>query len=356
MPKQKRILVITALILLIGGISWHYYAKAKSGAAGGWGAMPPTPVNATKAVIQGWQQHIQATGTLNAEQGVMLKAETAGRITKIYVESGQEVKAGDPLFEINPAVMQANLASDEAQAELDSGNYDRAIQLYKRGALSKQDLATALANKNVSIAKMESTKAELTQNIIHAPFSGKLGIRLFNLGDYINEAQALINLQALNSLRVDFTVPEKVAGQVHIGDLCQIKSAANPNLAVTGKVTAIDSAIDMTTRTLAVRALVANPQQTLLPGNFVEVSLSVGTARPLVTLPLTAVVYDTTANYVYKIINNHAVKNNVEIADQNDHQVAIQSGVKPGDMVITDGQLKVMDGAPVMLLPPQKAE
>jgi len=355
MTKRKRILLITVLIILIGIVGWHYYTKSKS-AAGSWGAMPPTPVNVTKAKLQGWQQQIQATGTLNAEQGVMLKAETAGRITKIFVESGQEVKADDPLFEINPAILQAQLAAAEAQADLDTGNYERAIPLFKRGVLSKQDFDTTLANKNASVAKADEVKAELTQNIIRAPFSGKLGIRLFNLGDYIAEGQSLINLQSLDPLRVDFTVPETVASGIRVGDKCQIKSSAYANQSFTGSVSALDSAIDMNTRTLAVRAKIPNPNQLLLPGNFVEVTLLVGKPRPMVTLPLTAIVYDATANYVYKVVNNHAVKTNITIAEQNNDQVAIKSGLKNGDVVINAGQLKVMDGAPVMTLPPEKAE
>ncbi|MFI5205928.1 MAG: efflux RND transporter periplasmic adaptor subunit, partial [Candidatus Paceibacterales bacterium] len=229
------------------------------------------------------------------------KAETAGRITKIYVESGQKVKAGDPLFEINPGILQAQLASAQAQVELDSGNYDRAIKLAKRGDLSQQDLDTALANKNAAIANADAIKAQLTENIIRAPFSGTLGIRLFNLGDYINQGQSLINLQSLDPLRVDFVVPEQYANQVHVGDKLTIHNIAFPNKNFSGEVTAVDSAIDLSTRTLAVRARVPNPDQKLLPGNFVQVSLSVGNPQPMVTIPQVAVVYEADANYVYTV-------------------------------------------------------
>jgi len=341
----KIVLPVGLIMLGIYGLV-HYFQSKYSNNGQGQG-MPPTGVKAVAAVLQKWQPQVQATGTLNAQQGIMLKAETAGRITKINVQSGQTVKAGDVLFEINPDILKAQLAAAQAKSELTKGDYARAVKLYGLKVLSKQDLDTAFANKNADLANVEAIKAQLEQNIIRAPISGKLGLRLFNLGDYIKAEQPLINLQSVDHLRVDFSIPSNFAVIVNPGDKVFIHSDAYPNKEFQGVVTAKDTAVDVNTRTVAVRADVPNPNGALIPGTFVQVTLYSGSPVSYVTVPLVALVYDVSSNAVYIINKGVADKKTVQVVEQNSQQAALKSGVNAGDQVITEGQLKIGEGSPV---------
>ncbi len=345
--NRKQVLWTVVIILAAGIVIGFYHHKAGASTGGPGDGMPPTAVKTAIAKTQSWQPQIQATGTLNAENGIMLKAETTGRVTKIFFESGQKVKAGDPLLEINPDILKAQLNAAEAQARLTAGNYDRALKLYDRKVLSQQDLDTALANKHSDAAKTEQIRAQLAQNLIHAPISGKLGLRLFNLGDYIKEGQNLVNLQSTDLLRVDFSIPGNKLYEVHPGDKVIVHYDAYPHQSFEGKVTALDSAIDPATRSVSVRAEIPNPEGKLFPGDFVQVNLYAGNPRPLLTIPQLAVIYEATENYVYIVEKDHAVKKPIEIAEQNSDQAALKSGLQAGDVVVTEGQLKIGDGAPV---------
>lgn len=347
--NRKRILWTVGIVLAAGiGVGYYFHHKTSAEAGGeAGGGMPPTEVKAAVAKMQNWQTQIQATGTLNAEQGIMLKAETSGRITKIFFESGQKVKAGDPLLEINPNILKAQLNAAEAKAALTKGNYERALKLYERKVVSQQELDTALSNKHADEAAVEQIRAQLAQNLIHAPISGKLGLRLFNLGDYIKVGQDLVNLQSTDILRVDFSIPGNKLYKVHPGDKVVVHYDAYPDKDFIGKVTAVDSAIDPATRSVSVRAEIPNPESKLFPGNFVQVNLYAGKSHPLVTIPQIAVIYEATGNYVYIVDKDHAVKKNIEIAEQNSDQAALKSGLQAGDVVVTEGQLKIGDGAPV---------
>lgn len=310
-------------------------------------------VKCVKANKQNWQPQIQATGTVGANQGIMLKSEIAGNVTKINIHSGQTVKAGDLLFEINPAILNAQLTAAQAKANLSAGDYQRAIKLLSKKALSQQEADRALAQKNQDTATVNAIKAELDQHIVRAPISGKLGLILFNLGDYIHIGQNLINLQSSENLRVDFYIPENKLSQVSLGNKVDIQtdspigiSNAN-NSTIQGNVTAIDTAIDANTRSIAIRANIPDRYASLLlPGNFVQVILYAGKTKPYVTIPQQAVVYDIDSHYVYILQKDHVIKKSVVLAEQNSDSVAIQSGVQQGDQVIIEGQLKIEEGSP----------
>lgn len=305
-----------------------------------------TEVEAAVAKPQEWKTQIQASATVNAIQGVMIKSQVAGNVTKIYFHSGQDVQAGDILLEINPGILKANLIAAQAKADLMAGDYERAVALFKRGALSKQDQDTALANKASADADLQAVKAQLDQNIITAPFAGKLGITQYNLGDYINIGQALVNLQSIDMLRVDFSIPQNNSSEVKAGDVVLVQSDNVPGVTFQGQVSAIDTAVDISTRTVAVRAEIPNPNQKLLPGSFAQVTLNAGAANNFITIPQIAVIYDPNGNYVYKIVNDKAVKTPIKILHENKHEVAV-TGLNNGDVVVTQGQLKIFDGANV---------
>jgi membrane fusion protein (multidrug efflux system) len=220
--------------------------------------------------------------------------------------------------------------------------------LAKYGALSKQDIATAQANKMADAAKVKAAEAALDESEITAPIAGKLGLKLVNLGDYITQGQSLVNLQSIDPLRVDFSIPENYAGNVSVGDKVNLTIAVknNTNQIFGATVSAVDSAINPMTRMLAVRATVPNPSSDLLPGMFAQATLFAGSGSKLITIPQIAIVYNGNGNYVFKITDNKAVKTPVTILNEKKQEVAV-SGLEAGDTVVTEGQLNIHDGTPV---------
>ncbi|WP_126323132.1 efflux RND transporter periplasmic adaptor subunit [Candidatus Rickettsiella viridis] len=312
-------------------------------------ARPPVVVGATSVVLQPWQETIQAVGSLSASQGIVIKPETSGRITAIYFQSGENVKAGDPLLQLNPAMLQAKLDAAKAQTDLSAADYARASTLYKQKVFAKADMDKVLASYRANQAQQAQAQAALDQTLIRAPFSGRIGLRLVNQGDYIDPSKAIANLDAIDPLRVDFKIPGTDASKVTVGTTVIIHSDAYPKQTFLASVYAVDSQIDADTRSLGVRASLSNSKQQLLPGAFVNVSLQVAQPQSLTTVPETAVNNDETGSYVYRIIDHKAVKTPVTVAFQRDGKIALSTGLKEGEQIISVGGFKVLDKAPVIV-------
>ena len=237
--------------------------------------MPPTIVTPITIKAQVWQDKIQSVGSLSAFQGVVLKPEASGRITKIYFKSGQIVKKGAPLIQLNDTIIKAQLQKAQALAILDKLNYQRYLQLYQKHFYDKADLDKALATLKGAQADVAQYQAQLQQTLISAPFAGKIGLVKISIGDFVNEGiTELVSLQQLNPLRVDFTVPGIYLREINNGD----KVIVNINdQQYRGTIYAYDAAIDPDTRMLAVRAKIQNDRYKLLPGAFVTSSQSPST-------------------------------------------------------------------------------
>jgi membrane fusion protein (multidrug efflux system) len=311
-------------------------------------ATPPVVVGAIQVSFQPWQETIQAVGSLSASQGIVLKPETSGRITAVYFQSGETIKAGAPLLQLNPDLLTAKFKAAKAQTQLSAANYERALTLYKQKVFAKADLDKALASYRGNQAQQDEAQAALAQTLIRAPFGGRLGLRLVDLGDYIDPSQSITHLDALDPLRVDFRIPGTDAGKVTVGAKLMVHSSAYPDQTFTATVYAIDSQIDPDTRSLAVRASLNNAQQRLLPGAFVDVSLEVAQPQTLATVPETAVNNDETGSYVYRIIQNHAVKTPVTVHFHRDGKIGL-GGLQNGEQIISVGGFKVIDNAAVIV-------
>lgn len=341
MHKCRIVQLLTAIFLLTSPL----FALAKKPEG-----MPPAIVEAASAKMESWQPEINAVGTLNSNQGVTIKPEISGRVTGIYFRSGQYIKAGTPLMQINQDILKAELIAAQAQAALSAANYQRGLELYKRKIFAKADLDKFVSSYQADQANVAKTRAQLDQSLIRAPFSGKLGLRMVNLGDYVNAGNTIItNLDAIDPLRVDFKMPEVYLSQIKVDENIAIQSSAYPNQLFHGKVYAFDSKIDPNTRTLGVRATLPNPDKKLLPGAFVDVTLETGKPQQLVTLPETAISVDAAGSYAFKVVEGKAVKVPVRTGARKPNKVAILSGIHPNEIVITEGSMKVRDGAPVMV-------
>ena len=293
--------------------------------------------------VQSWQDNLKTTGTLNALQGVQFKSEVAGRVTKIYFHPGDKVQAGQMLLEINPANAEAQYHAAQAASVLQQGNYRRAQILYRQKVISQADLDTALYNKNSAFAAEKAAQASLDLAEVKAPFAGTMGLALINLGSYVAVGTPLFNLEKLDQLRVDFHIPERYANQAKVGDAVVLSPT------ISGRVTGVDTAIDPATRMLGIQALIDNAvAHPLLPGGFVEVQWFYGAVRQVLLVPQTAVLDEGVAHKVYKVTKGIAHTVPVSIGQRFNDQIIIQSGLKAGDLIVTNGIIKLRDGDAVV--------
>ncbi len=341
---RKRIIIIGIIVLIIaffvGKNMFISYEKSKHG------KIPPPTVEVAKAQQQSWQDQITATGTISAINGVVLKPEVAGRITKIYFKSGSYVKEGQPLFQIYPDILQAQLESNEASLSLAQVEYDRADELFQKKVASKQTLDEQTAKLKSAEAAVAQTKAELVQHNITAPFSGKIGLKQVDIGDYVNIGQTLVPLQQMNPLRVQFSVPDRYLSEVKIGDKVDIQVSSAANTVYQGYVYALNSAVDPTTRMFSMWAKIPNPDHSLIPGTYVQITLYSGQSKPVITVPQTAVVYSPQGQYVFTMVKGIAKKTQVNASERKGNLIAIDSGLKADDIVVTAGQVKLFDNMP----------
>lgn len=338
---RKLVIALTFLTILP-------LAEAKNPLFGG--GMPPPVVQVTTVKQQEWQQSISATGSLAALQGVQVKPEIAGQVTQIYFKSGQNVKKDQPLINLDHSTMEAQLQAQKANLMLRQQQFKRAQALIKLHAIAQADFDSAKANLDAAIASTNAAKSNLDSATITAPFSGRLGLRLVSIGDYINVGQPIVSLQSLDPIIVNFSVPEIYLDKIAIGNTVKVRSDAFPGKTFVGKIYAFDSIIDPTTRTLAVRASLPNPDQKLLPGAFVLVNTFVGTDQPLVVIPQTALVATLDGMYVYKVVNGKAVKTKVTIASRNATDAFISQGLRAGDKIVSVGTMKILqDNSPIMI-------
>lgn len=310
---------------------------------------PSFPVNVMTAAYKTWQPSIISTGTLVADQGVTIKSDVAGRVTKIYFKSGTHVKAGDPLVQIFPDILQAQLKQDQAAVVLTKQNFERMTILNKKEVASRVDYDQARANYQVAVSNLQKTQAQLEQTLITAPFSGYLGIRKINLGDYLSAGSIVVNLEDTNPMYVDFSIPEVFSKQILKGQKVEISSRIYGKKTFIGTVIAVESLISPGTRTLNVRASIPNKDNVLVPGSFVVTKIFVGEPKQLIQIPQTAIVYSEQGDYVYVIKNNKAVKTIVTLGDRGDKNIFITSGLKAGDNVVTAGQQRLTNGAGVIM-------
>lgn len=348
MSRRSKMYLLVGLAILLAIVSWFLLFAKKANMAM---EMPPVVVEAVQAISKPWQQRISATGTLVANQGIIIKSEIEGRVTNIYFTPGASIEARAPLIQLNSDILKAKLAAATAQYQLSESNYTRGLEIFKKRVIAKAELDKLLATRNSDKARMEMEQATLNQSLIRAPFSGRIGLNLVNEGDYVRAGQELVNLQALDPMRVDFSIPEVSIGKIAVGQSAIIYSRAYPNQPFTGRVSAIDTMENPNTRSVAARASVPNKEQRLLPGGFVEVELLVGSHANVIMLPQTAIVEAETGHYVYKVVEKKAVKTPVKLGDRTKSDVVIVQGVNPGDVIVTAGQMKLQDGASVLIQP-----
>jgi membrane fusion protein (multidrug efflux system) len=310
---------------------------------------PTVTVSALKAGLQNWQRQIKAVGSLRAIRGVFVTSEVEGIVESIHFKPGDIVKKGALLVQLNADSDTALLHSLEEQARLAETVYERDRKQYRAQAISKETLDAAQTDMKSKRAQAEQQKALVIKKSITAPFDGKLGINSVNPGQFINPGNTIVSLQALESLYLDFSLPQQQVSDISLDLPVFFTVDAYPDTRSSGTITCINPNVDPATRNVGVEATVENPSQTLLPGMFVSLDMFVGKPVKYITVPQTAVSYNPYGDVVYTIENNSAKQVFVEVGETRGDQVAILKGIKEGDTVITAGQLKLRNGSPVVI-------
>ncbi len=357
---KRMILMLVLAGVLFGGIFGYQAYKArmirKSMASHG---EPPQTVSVMKATLQEWQPQTEAVGSLVAVRGADISPEVSGIVSAIHFSSGQEVDTGAPLLDLNADSDIAKLRSLKAAAELARQTYERDRQQFEIQAISRATLDADIANLKSAGAQVAEQQALVDKKFIHAPFAGRLGIRAVDLGQYLNAGTKIVTLQSLDPIHVDFYLPQKSVGQVATGHKVLVRTDAFPGRTFSGEIAAVDPKVDLNTRNVQVRATIRNPRHLLLPGMYVTTDIAVGRSRRYVTLPQTAIAYNPYGNVVFLVQERGkgpdgkpllvAEQKFVTTGETRGDQVAILSGVKEGDMVVTTGQIKLRNGTPVII-------
>jgi membrane fusion protein (multidrug efflux system) len=348
-------LALTAAVLAgLGAVKFQQIQTAVAQAA----AMQPPPeaVTTIVAAAEPWPDTISVIGTTAAVQGVTVSADLPGLVERITFDSGRSVREGDVLVQLDTRQEQAQLAAAEAQRELARLNFERMQALVVDGAISRADFDQAAAEQKSTDARVGEIKASIARKTIRAPFSGILGIRQVNLGQYLSGGDPIVPLQSLHPIYVNFGVPQQETARVRVGRDVRISVEELSGASFTGRVTAVDSVVDQTTRNVQVQATVPNPDGKLKPGMFVQTAIVTGATRSTVTLPASAIGYAPFGDSVYVLADlkgpdgrtYRGVRQQfVKVGPTRGDRVAILSGVNPGDEVVTSGIFKLRNGAAV---------
>ncbi len=356
---RRMVLTLGVLFALIGALGFVKFRQIQTAMAGASSfKMPPEAVTSIVARQENWPTTMSVIGTVEAVHGVTVSADLPGTVDKIKFDSGQAVHVGDVLVELDTRQERAQLSALEAQRDLAKVNYARMQQLVNEGVISRMEYDQATAQQRQTEANVAEIHATIERKTIRAPFSGILGIRKVNLGQYLAAGNPIVALQSLNPIYVDFGIPQQTAGQVRAGRTLRITSDELAGQAFSGRVTASDSVVDEGTRNVQIQATLSNPEGKLRPGMFVQVDVRVGASRSIVTLPASAISYAPYGDSVFIITDLKDPKGQpyrgvrqqfVKVDGSRGDQVAIVSGVKPGDEVVTSGVFKLRNGAAVQV-------
>jgi len=361
--KAARRLGLTLLALAVAAGGYYGYqtylqprlAAQDGGGSGGGAARPPATVTATQASLQRWTPSLQATGSLAAVRGIEVAPEISGLVVEAPLASGEPVQQGETLLRMQSTELEAALEGLRAQRDEASSAFQRVERLYQQGNASKARLDEARAQFRRLTAQIEEQQARIAKKTVTAPFDGVLGIASVDRGQYLQAGQPLVTLQDLTPMHADFTVPEQYLPQVRSGQRVRVRVDAYPGETFTGEVTAIDPKVSEDTRNFSVQATLPNQDRRLRPGMFARVSLDVGQARERVTLPQTAIVANPYGSSVYVVRSSDGEgpptveQRMVTTGAQRGTQVAVTDGLEGGERVVTSGQIKLRDGAPVQI-------
>lgn len=358
MVKRMILMVVlmTIFITVLGFVKFRQFQAM----AGEFAAMQPPPDAVTTLVAkqETWPATLNAIGTVAAVQGVTVSADLPGIVSRIAFDSGKTVDKGDVLVQLDTRQEQAQLAGAESQLQLAKLNFERMQGLVQQDAVSRAEFDAAAAAYKQAEARLGEIRATIERKTIRAPFSGVLGIRQVNLGQYLTGGDPVVPLQSLNPIYVNFGVPQQDAAGMRSGRTVRITVGEPPAGEFNGRISAVDSVVDETTRNVQVQATLANAGGKLRPGMFVQAEVLLGAGQPVVALPASAINYAPYGDSVfivsdlknpqgqsYRGVRQQVVK----LGPSRGDQIAVLTGLKPGEEVVTSGVFKLRNGAPVQV-------
>ena len=356
----KRMFLMLALTaIFIAGLGFVKFRQIQSAIAQGAAFQPP-PEAVTTAVArqEEWPATLTAIGTMEAVQGVTVSADLPGTVDRIAFESGQWVRQGDVLVQLDTRQERAQLASVEAQRELTRLNFSRMKDLLSERVISQAEFDRAMTDQKHAEAQAAEIQTTIERKTVRAPFSGVLGIRQVDRGQYLAAGAAIVELQSLNPIYVNFGVPQQDAGRLRPGREVRVTAEDLGGQQFVGRITAVDAAVDAATRNVQVQATLANPDGRLRPGMFVEAEVNLGPARTVVALPAPAISYAPYGDSVFVLADLRTPDGQtyrgvrqqfVKLGGSRGDVVAVLEGVNPGDEVVTSGVFKLRNGAAVQI-------
>jgi membrane fusion protein (multidrug efflux system) len=357
----KRIVIVIFFLLLVVGsaVGVKVLQIRKMITAGKQVQQPPAIVTTAEVRKETWQSSLSTVGSLTAVQGVTVAAELAGKVVEISFSSGRAVHKGDLLLRFDTNAEQAQLRAAKTAVTLARINRDRARELVKKKSMSRADLDTTDALYKEALAKVDEVRAIIEKKTIQAPFSGRLGIRQVNLGQILAQGDAIVELQRLDPIFVDFSLPQQDFSHLGQGLAVEVTTDVLPDKVIVGKITAINPGVDPNTRNIKVQATLENPKEKLRPGMFVKVKVLLPEKISVLVIPATSILYapygdsvfvveEETGDTVEKarlVLRQQVVRTGITRGDF----ITITSGLKEGDTVVTTGVFKFRNGQPAIV-------
>ncbi len=360
MPKPRvwlslivTVVALGVLVFLLGGFKFLQIRHLMSQSF----VMPPTAVTSLVIEEQSWQPTLAAVGTVKAVQGVTVSTDLPGIVEKITFESGQPVKAGDPLVKLDTKQEEAQLVSAQARLQLAKLNLSRQQELLSKRVAAQSDFDAASAEFKQAEAAVAEIRATIERKLIRAPFAGVLGIRQVNLGQYLQSGDPVVPLQSLDPIYVNFSLPQQRLADLQPGRPVNVRADGLPGEQFNGRITSVDSVINDATRNVLVQATLDNREHKLRPGMFVSLEVLLPTQEKVIAVPASAVTYAPYGDSIFVIESMKGPDGKayegvrqqiVKLGPARGDQVAIVTGLKAGDEIVTAGGFKLMPHAPVV--------
>ena len=349
--RSRSFLFILALLAIAAGGYWFLRPGGDATApAGVVVESPAIPVEVASAATEELILSIPAVGTLRSNESVQVSPEIAGRIVELEADEGAAVAAGDPIATLDQSIYQAQIAEVQARITLSESNFERARELLARQAGTQRALDEAEAQLKADRADLQVAQALLDKTVVRAPFDGVLGLRRVSVGQYVDAGDVIVNLESIDPLKVDFRVPEIYFRRTTVDQAVSVTVDALGDEPVHGTVYAIDPLVDENGRSLVLRAQIPNDDRKLRPGLFARIELIYDRRPDALMVPEAALVPIGRNSYVYRIENGAAKLVQIEIGQRLRGRIEVTSGLAPGDVVVTAGQLRLYDGATVTIV------
>ncbi len=349
--------VVLGFVVLIGGVKAAQIASLM--AMGDAMMPPPTVVSSVTVTEQEWEQTLQSVGTLEAKQGVVVSADVPGRVTEILFSAGSEVKKGEPLIRQDTSSERAQLRAAEASVLLAKANLDRVESLLKKSVSSQSEFDTASARYKEAVAVADNIRTIIEKKTVKAPFDGRLGIRLVNVGSDLGSGTPIVSLQAVNPIMVNFSIPQRQFSQLQVGLPVHLESDAVPGEVFKGSISVVDPQVDTLTRSVRVQATLENQDKKLLPGMFAKVKVVLPEKKKVLAVPSTAISFATFGDSLYVIQETPAEGDKaasftlkqkfIRIGETRGDFISIEKGIEANETVVGNGVFKLHNGMTVVI-------